>query len=141
PKAGSAQMKQLQDQAMTYLVQRSEFEQKAKDLGVEVTDAKVKDRLTQIKKQYFGGSEKKYKAQLKAQGMTETQVEDSIRSQLLNEAIFNKVTADVKISDKEISDYYTAHKSQYGTPESRVVRHILVNKKPLADQLYAQLKN
>jgi foldase protein PrsA len=142
PKAGSAQMKQLQDQAMTYLVQRNEFEQKAKDLGVEVTPAKVTARLAQIKKQYFGGSEKRYSAQLKAQGMTEAQVEDSIRSQLLNEAIFNKVTADVKVADKDVSNYYNEHKSQYGTPESRVVRHILVKptQKALADQLYAQLK-
>jgi parvulin-like peptidyl-prolyl isomerase len=46
----------------------------------------------------------------------------------------------VKVADKDIEDYYNAHKSQYGTPESRVVRHILVNKKPLADQIYAKLK-
>src|SRR5215510_11700506 len=55
PKAGTPEYKQLQDQALDYLVQRAEFEQKAKDLGITITDAKVEARLKQIKKQYFGG--------------------------------------------------------------------------------------
>ena len=47
PKAGSAQYKALQDQALSFLVQRAEFEQKAKDLGVTVTDKQVDARLAQ----------------------------------------------------------------------------------------------
>ncbi len=140
PKSGSQEFKTLQDQAIQYLVQRAEFEQKAKDLSVSVSDKQIDDRLKQIKKQYFGGNEKKYQSQLKSQGLTEAQVRDDIKAQLLSEAIFKKVTTDVKVSDKEIKDYYAAHKSQYGQPESRDVRHILVNSKPLADKLYAQLK-
>ena len=35
-------------------------------------------RLDQIKKQYFGGSEKKYKAQLKKQHLTDAQVRDDV---------------------------------------------------------------
>ena len=35
PKPGTTQYKSLQDQAMQYLVQQSELEQKAKDLGIE----------------------------------------------------------------------------------------------------------
>ena len=54
--------------------------------------------------------------------------------------LYNKVTEDVTVSDEEIKEYYNTHKSQYLQPESREVRHILVEKKALADQLYAQLK-
>jgi foldase protein PrsA len=50
------------------------------------------------------------------------------------------LTSDIKVTDGEIEDYYTSHKSQYGQPETRDVRHILVNSKSLADRLYAQLK-
>src|SRR4051794_31666902 len=71
PKAGTTQYKSLQDQAMQYLVQEAEYEQKAGDLGVAVTDKDVAARLKQIKQQYFGGSQTKYQAQLKAQGLTE----------------------------------------------------------------------
>jgi foldase protein PrsA len=140
PKAGSSQFKALQDQALSFLVQRAEFDQKAKDLGVSVSDKQVDARLAQIKKQYFGGSEKKYQAQLKQQGLSEQQVREDIRAQLVSEGIFNKVTGKAQVSEKDISDYYVAHRSQYGQPESRVVRHILVKSKGQADQLYAQVK-
>jgi peptidyl-prolyl cis-trans isomerase C len=141
PKAGTTQYKSLQDQAMQYLVQQDELGQKAKDLGVVVSTKDVQDRLKQIKQQYFGGSEKKYQAQLKAQGLTETQIEQDIHAQLLSEKLYNKVTSDVKVSDAEVKSYYNAHKTQYSQAASRDVRHILVNNKQLADRLESQLKN
>jgi foldase protein PrsA len=140
PKAGTTQYKSLQDQAMQYLVQESEYEQKAKDLGVTITDKDVQARLKQIKQQYFGGSESKYKAQLKAQGLTEKQILQDLHAQLLSEKLYNKVTTDVKVNDADIAAYYKAHKSDYSQAASRDVRHILVNNKKLADQLETQLK-
>src|SRR5713101_2042039 len=41
PKPGTTQYKSLQDQAMQYLVQQSELEQEAKDMGIQVTDKDV----------------------------------------------------------------------------------------------------
>jgi foldase protein PrsA len=140
PKLGSSAYKSLQDQAVAYLVQQSEFEQRAKDLGINVTDAQVNARLDQIKQQYFGGSNAKYKAQLEQQGLTESDVRKQIRIQLLSERIFNKVTTGTAVTNKDVTSYYNAHKAQYQTPATRQVRHILVNSKSLADQIYAQLK-
>jgi len=141
PKPGTTQYKSLQDQAMQYLVQESELEQKAKDIGVTVTDKDVAQRLSQIKQQYFGGSQKKYEAQLKSQGLTEPQVKQDLQAQILSEKIYNKVTSDVKVTDADIQAYYDKHKSDYSVAESRDVRHILVNNKKLADQLEQQLKS
>jgi foldase protein PrsA len=141
PKAGTTQYKTLQDQAMQYLVQQSELEQKAEELDVTVTDKDVDKRLADIKKQYFGGSEKQYQAQLKQQGLTEEQIRRDLRAQVLSEKLYAKITKDVKVTDKEIKSYYDVHKAEYSQAESRDVRHILVNKKDLADSLYAQLKN
>jgi len=140
PKPGTTQYKQLQDQAMQYLVQQSELEQKAKDLGVTVTDKDVDARLTQIKKQYFGGKEAEYRKQLKAQGLTEPQLRQDLHAQILSEKLYKKVTGGLTVSDADIKSYYTANKAQYGTAASRDVRHILVTNKKLADQLESQLK-
>jgi parvulin-like peptidyl-prolyl isomerase len=140
PKAGTTAYKSLQDQAMQYLVQESELQQKADDLGVKITDADVNARLKGIKKQYFGGSEKKYQAQLKAQGLTEAQIKQDLYAQILSEKLYNKVTADVKVTDADIQKYYDQHKTDYQQASSRDVRHILVNNKTLADSIYAQLK-
>jgi parvulin-like peptidyl-prolyl isomerase len=140
PKAGSPEYEQLKNQAVQYLVQRAEFAQKAKDLDVDISDKQIQDRLKQIKEQYFGGSQTKYEKQLKQQGLTDKQVRDDIRAQLVSEAIFKKVTGDVKVSDADVKKYYNSHQTQYGVPEQREIAHILVKKKALADQLYNQIK-
>ena len=63
-----------------------------------------------------------------------------VRANLLSDAIYKKVTADAKVTDADVKAYYDSHQSVYTQPETRVVRHILVKDKALADKLYAQLK-
>lgn len=140
PKAGTTQFKALQDQTMKYLVQQSELEQKAKTLGIVVTDKDVQARIKQIKQQYFAGNEAKYQQQLKAQGLTEELLALNLHGQILSEKIYNKITGGVKVTDAEIQKYYDSHKSTYAQASSRDVRHILVNNKKLADSIESQLK-
>jgi foldase protein PrsA len=140
PKVGTSEYNVLKNQAVQFLVQRQQFEQKANELGVKVSDKQIDDRLKQIKKQYFGGDQKRYEQQLKQQGLTDVQVRRDIRAQLVQEGIFKKVTGDAKVSDADIEAYYKKNKAQYGTAESRDVRHILVSTKKLADQLYTRIK-
>ena len=139
PKAGTPEYQQLVTQAVQFLVQRVQFSQKAAERNIKVTDAEVVKRLKQIKKQYFGGSEKRYKAALKTQGLTDKQVREDVKAQLTSERLFKDVTKDVKVSDKEVSDYYGKNPQLYSQPETRDVRHILVKKKGLADTIYQQL--
>ena len=140
PKAGSAEFVTLRNQALDLLVTQCEYRQEAEELDVSVSEKEVDDRLAQIKKQYFQGSEKRYRAQLKAQGLTDEQVHSDIESQLLSEKIFKRVTEDVKVTDAEIHSYYVQHPQLYSQPQSRDIRHILVKQKPLADRIYGQLK-
>src|SRR5215831_18996175 len=156
PKAGSATYGTIRAQIMQFLVERSEYSQKAKDLGVKVTDKDVNDRLDQIKQQYFGTAqpgqkpkskaeiEKLYQQQLKSQGLTDKDVRDGLQAQLIREKISEKVTNDVKVSDGDAKKYYDGHKSQYeqpAQPESRDVRHILVKNQALATTIYNKLKS
>jgi parvulin-like peptidyl-prolyl isomerase len=140
PKVGTQEYAQIRDQAVRFLVQRAQFEVKAQDLGVNITDQAVDKRIEQYRKERHGGSDKKFKAELRAQGLSDQQAREIIRANLIQEAIYNKVTADAKVTDKEIRDYYNKNKAQYGTPETREVRHILVKEKALADRLYDQLR-
>jgi parvulin-like peptidyl-prolyl isomerase len=142
PKQGTPEYATIKSQAVTLLIQQAEREEKAKELGIDVSDKQIADRLAQIKKQYFGGKETTYKAQLKQQGLSDAQVRDDIKAQLISEGIYNKVTKDVKVSDADVHKYYVEHPTLYKQAESRQVRHILVkpNQKALADKIYAQLK-
>jgi len=139
PQAGSQEYQTLKNQAVQFLVQRRQYEQEAEEMGIEVTDQQVEDRLTQIKKQYFGGDQKKYETQLKEQGLTDQQVRNDIRAQLVSEKLFEAVTKDVKVTDEDVKKYYEENKANYQQPESREVRHILVKTKAKADQLHAQV--
>ena len=139
PKPGSSEYKTLQNQAVQYLVQQAKYRQAAEEMDIEITDEQVDDRLEQANKQYFGTSQKEYEKNLKAQGLTEEQVRAEIENQLISEKIYEKVTEGVKVTDQEIEEHYNKNKKEYRSPQSREVRHILVSKKPLADQLRAQI--
>jgi foldase protein PrsA len=146
PETGTTQYIALRKQAMQFLVQRAEFEQKADEMGIKVTDADVDKQLATIKAQYFGKGgkcdstcEKKFAAELKKQNLSLDQVREDVRASVVQNKIYEKVTAGVQVTDKEIADYYKKNKAQYIQPSSRDVRHILVKKKALADSIYQQV--
>ncbi len=140
PKAGTADYQNLQTQAVAYLVQRAEYDNRGAEMKLTVTDKEVTDRITQVKTQSFGGSQAKLDEQLKAQGYTMETLRADITSQLLTEKIYDAVTSDAKVTDAEITKYYNDNKSQFALPESRDVRHILVQGKAQADKIYSDLK-
>lgn len=163
PKVGTSDYQSLQTQAVAYLVQRAEYDQEAKSLGIEVSDKDVDARIAEVKKTYFDNKQAKLDKQLETQGYTPDAFRADIRAQLVSEKLYDKVTSDVTVSDADVKKYYDDNKSQYETPESRDVRHILVavNKdgvnlgdvksggdtkvdfarsKPIADRLYQELQ-
>ena len=140
PKPGTPAYESLKGQLITALVQRAEFAQKAEDMGIHISDKQIGDRIQQLKKSpQYGGSEKKYEQTLRKQGLTPATARNEIKTQLISEALYNKVTGSVKVSDKAVTDYYNQHKSLYLQPATRDVRHILVNSRALANTLYAKL--
>jgi foldase protein PrsA len=141
PKVGTTAYTQLRDQAVGYLVQASELEQEAKKMGVSVGQKDINAQFKQIEQQYYGGSKKKFVAGLKKSGLTLAQYTQLQRVTLLAQKVNKKVTSGIKVSKADAKNYYKSHKSTYSVPETREVRHILVDKKSLADQLETKLKN
>jgi parvulin-like peptidyl-prolyl isomerase len=157
PASGTSDYDRIKSQAVDFLVQKAEFAQEADKMGVTISQKQIDDRLASIKKQYFHGSDKAYQKQLTDQGLTQQEVESDIKDQLISQALYDKVTADVKISDADVQKYYNAHITQYQQAESRTVRHILISvcgstspqgakclpdakAKAKANQLYDQIK-
>ncbi|HXF98590.1 MAG TPA: peptidylprolyl isomerase [Gaiellaceae bacterium] len=152
PKAGSPEYRNLQAQYVAFLVQREQFEQEAEELGVEVTEKDVDKAVAEFVKSRFDGDRGEYRKALAAQGFTEEQFRDTLRTSVLSQKIFEAVTKDVQVTEQEILTYYTENISTYRTPESRDVRHILIAEKGkdgkvdfagsrrLAEQVYAQLR-
>jgi parvulin-like peptidyl-prolyl isomerase len=140
PKQGTAEYQALKSKAVTVLLQQAERSESASSDGIKISDKQLEARLTQIKKQYFGGSDTKYKTQLAQQHLTDAQVRQDVKSQLIYEALVARVTKGVSVSDSEAHDYYIAHPQLYSKAQTRDLRHILVKNKQQADTIYAQLK-
>jgi SurA N-terminal domain len=83
----------LSRNAVDLFVDRIQFEQSAKQLGVIVTKNEVRQRLREIKKQFFDNDEDAFQTQIAQRKLTVAQVEDDIRSQLLRERVLQKVSA------------------------------------------------
>jgi foldase protein PrsA len=142
PKVGTPTYSSLRDSAVTFLVQQEELAQEAKKLGVNVTQKDIDKQVEQIKKTYYQGSEKKFLAALKKDDLTLAELEQyELRPNLLNQQIQNKVTSNVNVSDADAQKYYNQNKASFTTPETREIRHILVNSKSLADTIETKLKN
>jgi foldase protein PrsA len=141
PKAGTQEYQSLQTQAVAFLVQRQEYAREADKLGVKITDAQIQKKVDDVKKQYFGGDQKKFEAGLKAQSYTLEALREDARAQLVSEGIYKDITGDVKVSDAEAQQYYDDNIDRYKVAESREVRHILVKTKDEADALHEQLVN
>jgi len=153
PKAGTPEYQSVQARNLAYLVELAQLQQAAEKLGVKVTDADIDKLENQTIKSKFDGDRKEYEKALKAAGYTIEQFRKTgYTYNALATKVFDAVTKDVEVTDQEILDFYTANQSQYGTPETRDVRHILIAEKKKdgsvdfaaskakADQVYAELK-
>ena len=154
PKAGTPEYQTLQQQYVAYLVELQEFRQAADELGVTVEDKDIDAAEQELVKSRFGGKRADYEKALKKQGFTAEQYRASaLEVSVLSQKIFNAVTKDSKVTEDEILQYYTQNASQYGSPESRDVRHILIAEKDKdgnvdfaaskakADEIYNEVKN
>lgn len=140
PQTGTPEYEQLKQAIVRNLVEQEQFEIGAEELGIEVSDDEVEKRLDDLKQQFFKGDEKKYEEELKKQGLTDEQVRNDIRTRLLSEKIFKDVTKDVKVTDQAVKAFYDENKTQFETPASREVRHILVKQEARAQAIYQQLR-
>lgn len=140
PKPGTEEYKVLRDQAMEFLAQRVQFQQKLDEMDIKVNEKDVDKQLADLKKQVFGGDEKKYKQRIAAQGVTDAQVREDVRAQITQNKLYEKVIAEAKVTDVEVKAFYDKNGAQYEQGESREVRHILVKKRSKADTLHKQIQ-
>ena len=152
PKAGTPEYQSIQTQYVAYLVELEELRQAADELGVSVSEKDVDAAEQKLIDDRFDGKRAEYEKALEKQGFTAEQYrENALEVSALSAKIFEEVTKGVKVTEQEILEYYTQNQSQYGTPESRDVRHILIAEKDgdtvdfeasktKADAIYAQLE-
>lgn len=142
PQAGTSQYQALQQQAVAYLVRQQEYEQQAKTYKIVVSEADIDKSIADIEKKYFTGDKTKFEAALAKQGTTLSQYRETAKVQLLVSKLATAITKGITVTPAEAKADYDKNKasSTYTTPESRLMRHILVKDLAKANAIYAQLK-
>jgi hypothetical protein len=82
---------------------------------VTVAGSQVDARRRRLIEDSFGGDDDRYRARLRAERMTDAQVRSALRAQLLSEALFQAVTAEVTVSTAAVQRYYENHIGDYST--------------------------
>jgi parvulin-like peptidyl-prolyl isomerase len=142
PKVGTPTYSSIRDSAVSFLVQQEELAQEAQKLGVSVTQQDLNKQVDQIKKTYYNGSEKKFEQALQKDGISLASLEQyELRPNLLGQKLQAKVTSNLNVSNAAALKYYNQNKSTFTTPETREVRHILVNSKSLAEKIEQEVKS
>lgn len=128
PKPGSEKYEELQEEAMTELIEGVWIRGEAEELGISVTEKQVEDELTTIKKQNFPtkGSYEKF---LEKSNFTQEEVNELVELQVFTREIQERINALAPPpSSGAIEAYYEAEKeTQFTTKESRDVR-LIINK-------------
>jgi peptidyl-prolyl cis-trans isomerase C len=127
PKAGTPEYQNLKNNAVQFLVEREQFQLAAEEMDVEVGDEDVDKRLSDLKAQLFKGNQKRYEQALKQAGRSEAAIREDVRAQLVQEEVAERLTQDINVTGAEVEKYYKEHLSDYRTPESREIRHILLS--------------
>jgi parvulin-like peptidyl-prolyl isomerase len=138
PAVGSSRYEQIKQNVVHLLVQHAEQREEGAKMGIDVTDAQVGKEIDTLIQAQAGGSQAKFRQALARQGLTLAEVRASARSNLLQKAIADMVTAKLTVSDAEIRAYYAQNRAQYRSPRARQVREVVVKTKAEALKVIAQ---
>lgn len=117
-------------------------ENEAQRHDIVIADKTAQDVLGRYIGDQFGEGQAgrdKFIRLLGATGTNEQAVLDEIKRQLLLGKLFNKVTADVRVSEPEVRTAYDERKSEFTPPEERVLQNIVVAERAQADAVIRKL--
>lgn len=106
------------------------IEDKAADLGIEITDAFMRDVVEDIKKQNQFSSDADFEQALRASvgiGLTEY-LRQTRRQMLQQEVLRREVSSRIAVQDQELRAYYEDHKDEYRQPSRFRIRELVVPK-------------
>jgi foldase protein PrsA len=122
-------------QTLTQLVQQALIDQYAKDNKIDIPQSDIDKKEADIKTKYPPGQ---FDAILKQQGLTETDVQNILRQQLVIEKAVGPM---VHISDSDVAAYFAKNHTTLDKPAQVRARHILVADEKTADMIEGKLKS
>src|SRR5258705_2287826 len=101
--------------------------QRGRELGYTMSDEQFKSVLDNIKKDNKIDDEAKFQEALKQEGMTLADLRRQLEKNMLETRVQqNEVLAKISVTEDEAHVYYDAHKQEFTTPSSIMLREILI---------------
>lgn len=128
--------RQFEQGQLATLIRRAVLRPRAEELGVEVSAEDIEGR-TELIEASFEEQGRTLQEALAEQGLTEDELHDLVRDEIIEEALREEVTSDVAPTEEEIQAFYEENRDQ--ASEMRA-QHILVEREGLARRLAQQLQ-
>ncbi len=120
-------MLMTKDRITNELIVKKILEQQIKKHNIAVSNDDIKAKRKEIVEKL--GSEERLQEILKQNGVSETQLREDLKNEIKIDKLV-AATADTKVSDKEISDFYNKNKASFDLPERVKASHILIEANP-----------
>lgn len=129
-------MRAIKRRLFEQIINRRILVQQARKDGIRLTKVEAEEALQEVLKDEPEGSWQV----LKTRGVSQDSWKRKVLQELLAKKVVEKeVNAKVRITDKEVEDYYWAHLSDYRTSEAVHARHLVVQKKSDLDRVLGNL--
>ena len=112
------QKRRMQKQLLVNLMEKILLEQQAKKNKIKIGEKEISTRFKQFQ---TGRSQKEFKEQLKKAGLSERDLKQQIKDNLIREKLRQKVAKAKKPTDKAMREYYRKNKNQFQGAEGKVM--------------------
>lgn len=136
------QLKQMKIQQLNRLVTEKILLQKADELNLKPSDddinKQIEDTINQYKTQY--PEEGQFESALEQSGITEDELKESLKNQIITTAVQEDILKDITITDDDAQVYYNENKdTKYSVGAGAIASHILVADEDTAKSIKAKL--
>jgi peptidyl-prolyl cis-trans isomerase C len=123
----------IKDRVLETLINRELLYQESQEKGIKVDDAEVNQQVDSLKKRF--PNEEEFKAALKEMKISEDELKSQIRKGMAIQQFVDKdLVKDVKVSEKEVEDFYKNNPDMFKQPEQVRASHILIKVDAQADK-------
>ncbi|HHV17332.1 MAG TPA: peptidylprolyl isomerase [Thermoanaerobacterales bacterium] len=137
---GKKVLKEVKEKVLEAMITDQLILQQAKDDDVVLQEGEYEQAINDLEK-YHGGKDA-LDTYLKQQGLNRQSFEKLVQEQLIINNFKEKLTSDIKVTDKEVKKYYDDNKSMFELPAPEIrASHILVDTEDKAKEILAEIEN
>ncbi len=119
--------KELRKKALDYLINRELLYYEAKKKGIKVPEKQIDKLIKELEKRYK--SRENLEKMLKETGITLKQFRGELKKRLMIDKLLSKYVS-VKLTDKQLEEYYQKNKYKFKEPEALKIRYIYIKVDP-----------